>query len=131
MNGWRYRVTFLAALWAAAKIHADMMHPLPNTPLGMLVFHGSAGLIDLILIYCAPTFLSGPLCDDTQTLCLISIVANFLGWLLYLAYAPPAFYNSFMWGLGCVQSVRLFLVDDDASSAIRRGMVRRHDLGRA
>lgn len=128
MNAWRSRLTALIALWAFNMVHSEIATFLPNSPLGMLLVHGSAGLIDLGLIYCAPTFLSGPVCDDTEILCLISIVANFIGWLLYLAYTPPEFYNSFMWGLGCVQSVRLFIVDSGDANSLGKHLVCRPGL---
>lgn len=124
MNRWRSRIVLILALMALVQIHAAITAALPNTPLGMLLFHGSAGLGDLFLIYCAPTILSGPLCDDTQNLCLISIVANFIGWLLYMAYVPPEFFNSFMWGLGCVQCVRLLIVDGDDVTHLGLRLVR-------
>ncbi len=90
----------------------------------MLIFHGGAALADLALIHCAPAFLSGPACDDTQTLCLISIVANFIGWLLYLAFFSPIYYDLFMWVLGYVQSMRLLIVDSDDANPVGVHMVR-------
>ena len=114
----------ILCLWIAARIHAEITGGLANTPESMLIFHGSAAFIDLLLLHCAPSLLSGALCDDTQNLCLVSIVANFAGWLLYLSYAPPEFYNSFMWGLGCVQSLRLLLVDSDDPNRMGLRMVR-------
>jgi hypothetical protein len=118
----------LLCLWAVVKVHSEIASGLGNTPVGMLMFHGSAALTDLLLLHCAPTLLSGALCDDMQNLCLVSIVANFAGWLLYLAYTPPEFYNSFMWGLGCVQSLRLFLVDSDDANHMGLHLVRRPDF---
>ena len=124
MNGWRSRLAMIAAIWIAFQAHASFAPYLPNSPAGMLAFHGSAALADLALIYCAPTFLSGPICDETQTLCLISIVANFIGWLLYLAYFSPVYFDLFMWVLGYVQSLRLLIVDSDDANHLGVHLVR-------
>lgn len=94
----------------------------------MLVFHGTAATIDLFLLYSAPRLLEGKLCDDIQTLCLVSIVGNALGWMLYLAYLPPVFFNTFMWGLGYVQLARLFMVDRHDDNTLGCDLVRRSDL---
>lgn len=130
MNGWRSRLTLGALMWVAIQAHGIFTDSLPNSPWGMLVFHGSAATVDLFLLMCAPFFIDGRLCDDIEALCLASIVGNALGWALYLAYASPDFYNTYMWGLSYVQWGRL-LLDDDAINALRGFMVRRPDSGRA
>jgi hypothetical protein len=92
--------------WATAQ--------LPNTPVDMLLFHGSAALIDLFMLYAAPAVLNGRLCTDTQKLLLASIVGNAAGWLLYMAYVSPIFYNTFMVALTYAQLLRLFIPDRHA-----------------
>lgn len=119
-------VLLLVATWFA---HHHATAGLPNTPTGMLAYHGSAALVDLFILATLPRFLAGQLCDDLQTTCLLSIVANFAGWLAYMAYAPPSYYNTVMLGLSIVQFIRLLLVDGDAYPAIGRGVVRRPHLG--
>jgi hypothetical protein len=91
--------------------HGCATGQLPNTPVGMLLFHGSAALIDLAMLYAAPAVLHGRLCTDTQKLLLVSLVGNFAGWLLYVAYVSPIFYNTFMWTLTYAQLLRLFIPD--------------------
>ena len=81
---------------------------------GMALFHGSAAAIDFFILWCAPRFISGRLCDYTQTLCIVSVIANYVGWYAYTAYAPPIFYNTFTWGLTYVQWAVLLLVDRHA-----------------
>jgi hypothetical protein len=71
----------------------------------------------------------GRLCDDLENLCLVSMVGNALGWALYLAYAPPVIYNTFMTGLGYAQWMRLFYVGrDDADCSLGSDLVRRPDF---
>lgn len=113
MNDWRFRGVFGILIWVTMQLHSMMTESLPNTDAGMLIFHGSAALVDFILLYSAPSFMVGQLCDDIQRLCLASIVVNFLGWLAYTAYAPPLIYNTVMWGLSYAQWGRLLIVDDD------------------
>jgi hypothetical protein len=87
---------------------------LPNTPVDMLLFHGSAALVDLLLLYLAPAVLKGRLCADSQKLLFVSIVGNATGWLLYMAYVSPIFYNVFMVGVTYAQLLRLFIPDRHA-----------------
>lgn len=102
--------------------HSLAMASLPNSPGGMLAFHGSAALLDWLLLLAAPFVLSGRLCDHTQHLLLASISGNALGWLLYMAYAPPVFYNVFMWVLTVAQWL-LLVVPDRPDADRARGAV--------
>lgn len=129
MNGWRSRVLLAALMLLTMQIHAAVMADVPNTDGGMLQFHLSAAVVDLFLLYCAPRFTAGRLCGDMQTLCLVSIVANFVGWIAYMAYAPPIFYNTFMWGLSYVQWARLLLVDRHGDDCLGLYLVRGANRG--
>lgn len=128
MNGWRSRVAFGLLLWCVMQLHAYSTGSLSNTPVGMTVFHGSAALLDLLLLYCAPAVISGRLCDDIQNLCLFSIAGNALGWLAYLAYVPPIFYDSAMWVLSIVQWGRLLFVDTGDADYLGPDLVRGADM---
>lgn len=110
----------------AMLVHSMATGSLPNTDEGMLQFHGSAATVDFMLLYIAPRFIGGRLCDDTQILCLVSCVANFLGFIAYTAYSPPIFYNWFMWGLAHVQFGRILLVDHHGADYLGFDLVRRH-----
>ena len=110
MNGWRSRVSLALVIALVMKVHFEVMGDVPNTDEGMALFHVSAMLCDLAILWCAPRFVAGRLRDDTQTLCLVSVVANLVGWKAYTAYAPPIYYDTFMWGLSYVQFGRLLLV---------------------
>lgn len=131
MNGWRSRLGFGLLILAAMSVHSSSLAGVTNSPLGMLAFHGSAALVDFALLLAAPYWIAGRLCDDTEILLLLSIVGNAVGWGLYMAYAPPVFYDVFMWGLSIAQWLRLLYVDDHDSSSIGHGMVRGDNLRRS
>lgn len=111
MTSWRSRIITGLLFLAAMKIHEYATADMPNSPVSMLLFHGSASMVDLVLLYAVPAIIAGRLCDDMQALCLASIVVNFIGWLLYMAYASPIFYNVISWSLAYVQWLRLFMAD--------------------
>ncbi len=112
-------VVFLLAI----KAHSIALDGKPNTDAGLLCFHLSAAVVDLLLLKSSPRFVEGRLCSDMQILCLVSMVANFVGWIAYTAYAPPIFYNTFMWGLSYVQWGRLLLVDRHGADYLRVDLV--------
>jgi len=116
MNNWRSRLAMLAVMLAMPQAHTMTWELIGkiNTDEGMALFHGSAAAVDFFILWCAPRFISGRICDHTQTLCLVSVVANYVGWYAYTAYAPPIYYNNFMWGLCYVQWAVLLLVDRHA-----------------
>ena len=103
MTSWRSRLGMGLLIAVFMAIHDSATETLPNTPEAMLLFHGSAALLDWLLLWIAPRLLSGPLCDRTQWLLLYSIVGNATGWALYMSYASPIYYNVSMWALTIVQ----------------------------
>jgi len=114
MNTWRARFQMWLLITGILVVHAVSAGSLPNTPVAMLLFHGSAALLDWLLLCASSGLLSGRLCEHTQWLLLISICGNFAGWILYMSYAPPSYYNWFMWWLTVAQLVRLFIPDRHA-----------------
>ena len=96
---------------AVMLLHQFATDQLPNTPIAMLVFHGSAALSDLLLLQVTPMILIGRLCVNSQCLLLASIMGNFAGWLLYMSYAPPSIYNNYMLAITVAQVSRLFIRD--------------------
>lgn len=114
MNTWRVRCLGCASILLTMLVHARATETLPNSPVGMLAFHGSAALLDLLLLIAAPAALHGRLCTDCQRLLLASIIGNFVGWLLYMAYVSPIYYNCCMWALTYAQLLRLFIPDRHA-----------------
>jgi hypothetical protein len=126
MNSWFSRVIAALLILLAMYGHGWATHQLPNTPVDMLLFHGSAALLDLLMLYATPAVLNGRLCTDTQKLLLASIVGNAAGWLLYMAYAPPIFYNTYMVAVTYAQLMRLIIPDRHADST-GSTLVRRPD----
>lgn len=129
MNCWRSRLVLGLVFLVAAHMHGLVTESLPNSPESMLIYHGSAGAVDLVLLSCAPWLIHGRLCDDIQALCLASIVANFLGYLAYLAYFPPVFYDTAILGICYAQYGRLIVGDnnDDYARLLGFGLVRSAD----
>ena len=124
MNSWRARGVAASLMLLAIYGHGWATHQLPNTPIDMLLYHGSGALVDLLMLYAAPAVLSGRLCVDSQKLLLASIVGNAVGWLLYMAYAPPVIYNVYMVALTYAQLLRLLVPDRHVDTT--RGPLVRH-----
>lgn len=111
MNSWRVRFTVCILMMTIMAMHDIATESVPNTPEGMLVYHGSGALFDWLLLMIVPRCLSGDLCKHSQWLLLVSIIGNFGGWILYMAYASPSLYNVFMWVLTAAQWLRLIIPD--------------------
>lgn len=110
MNGWRQRLMMIFAISMATVIHDWVMLDCANTPEMMLIYHGSAGAIDLFLLWIVQHHISGRLCDHIQASCIASVVINYVGYRLYMAYSPPDLYNYLIAGLSYVQYLRLLYV---------------------
>jgi len=130
MNPWRYRLAAGLLIYAVMQAHAFAMENVPNSPGGMLLFHGSAALCDLMLIYCLPWFVSGELCLHLESSCSVSMICNAIGWFLYLAYAPPSIYNTLMWSITYLQWGRLLMADSDDPDSVGCNMVFSNHTGR-
>jgi hypothetical protein len=109
-NSWKARLLFGLAIWVANIVHHEIVADCANTPEAMFLYHFSAAAVDCMLLVSAASCLKGRLCDDLETLCLVSIVVNGLGFLAYMAYAPPITYNYAIGVLGYVQYARLLMV---------------------
>ena len=131
MNHWRYRLLTGILFWLVMQVHGEVTACLPNSPAGMFAFHFSAALVDFFLLVSASDLISGRLCGDIQTLCFVSIVVNFLGFIAYQAYVPPVFYNTAMWVLAYVQWARLLLSDRYDLDGLGRNIFRCADSRRA
>lgn len=115
-------------------IHRQLTGSLENTPVGMLMFHGSAMLVDWLLLWLvAPILLQGRLLDWSQWFLVAFMIGNALGWILYMSYAPPSIYNTYMWVLTVAQWACLFIPDrtdeDNSTDRPRVDMVHHRHIG--
>ena len=124
-NCWKVRLMFAALLWFTGLAHHELVREVENTPAGMLIYHGLAAATDFLLIVFAANLFSGRLSNDMQMLCYFSMVANFAGWIMYVAYAPPLMYNAAIGVLGYVQLFRLLTMDTYVDRAWHR-IIRGH-----
>lgn len=108
-NSWYSRIAAGLLGLGVSLLHGELSADVQNTDFGMFLYHWSAGCAEFLLIAMAPFFLDGKLCDRIQISCAASIIANGLGWLAYLAYAPPVFYDTVILGISCGQIIILFM----------------------
>lgn len=120
---------YAGALLITGAAHHNLVSGVCNTPSGMLLYHGSAAAMDFLLLICAANFLKGRLSRDMQILCWFSMIVNFCGWLLYLAYAPPITYNYAIGALGYVQIARLIYLGPYGINSAGNFHVRGNDFG--
>lgn len=107
MNGWMSRITTALAFSLLQWIHSFI--DVSNTPQGLLIYHGSSALFDLVAIFIVSELLTGQLARDLCTLTLASIGINGLGWAGYLLYLDPIWYDSALTSLIMVSYLRLFV----------------------
>lgn len=131
MNSIAKRALVALSLWLAAYLHLKLCADVPNTPEGMFLYHGGAALFDFATLAVSAYMLEGRLSDDMQALCFASMVVNFTGFLLYVAYAPPTLYDRVIEALGYVQYIRLVLGDHATFSLLGSDMVHRPPVSRS
>lgn len=108
-NGWRFRIAAGLLGFGVAQLHGWLAADVPNTDVGMFIYHWSAGCAEFLLLAAAPYFLQGTLCDRIQYSCVASILANGLGWLAYTAYTPPMYYDFTIGVISCGQILLLLV----------------------
>jgi hypothetical protein len=128
---WPQRAAFCLLLALVIVLHTHAVSSVENSPAGMLVYHGSAMLGDYALFRIVPFALRGALCDDLQSLFFASMVINLMGWLAYVAYVSPVFYDTAIAAVTYAQYARLLLVDSDDALSLWDRMVRGLHIGRA
>ncbi len=122
MNSWSGRFQLLLVMVLVMSAHSIATVGVANSPAYMLVFHGSAALLDWILAFIVPAYLSGRRCEIVQWLMIGSILGNFAGWILYMNHFPPVYFNALMWTLTVVQCV-FILAPDLRDAAFRNNLV--------
>lgn len=119
---------YALALWLTGVVHHNLVQNVSNTPEGMFIYHASAAATDYLLLMCASSVLYGRLADDMQHMCLLSMVINFIGWVLYMAYAPPNTYDLAIGILSYVQYARLINLGIYGTDRVGESVFRGHDL---
>jgi len=72
-----------------------LIHEFFMSDLDGLAYYGSAALLDLGIIILTSGITPVPkMVIDLHRICMVSILINFIGWLIWLAYLPPAAYDS-------------------------------------
>lgn len=104
---------FLLAMGLLQVVHHHLFSDLPNTDEGMLVYHGTAALADMYLIYIASELLSGELSFQIQCLNLASIVANAAGYFAYTQYVSHWLYDISILGVSLVLVTKLLWIPRD------------------
>lgn len=104
----RWAMVFVLVL--AGLAHAATSDATPNTPFGMAVFHGVAALVDILILLTVSNVLDGSVRRHTQSLLCASAAGNLFGYVLYMLYVSPAYYDGFMWALTALQIARLLYV---------------------
>jgi hypothetical protein len=123
-----------ALVVGAMLLHSLLLDGVPNSPMGMLMFHGSAATFDLALLFACQNILLSDTSFDIEMLCMASILVNFLGWLAYLAYAPSVFYNSATIILTIILAARLLMVSNNGGHTKNNSwlsVVRNYCIGRS
>lgn len=71
-----------------------LMHEFSLSHLEGLEYYGSAALVDLgIMIAVSGISPTPAMVINLQRVCIVSIITNFLGWVMWLTYLPPIAYN--------------------------------------
>ena len=84
----------------AVFLCATLIHDMALTHLDGFLYYGSAALLDLFIIGVTSGIQPTPnLVIDLHRICMLSMVANLAGWLLWLAYFPPITYDVVFIGL--------------------------------
>lgn len=126
-NSWAARCLYGLTLWLSGAAHHILVGGIENTPEGMFVYHLSAAATDYMLLISASSVLAGRLVRNMQALCFMSMIVNFAGWVLYMAYSPPSTYDYAILGIGYVQFGILFTVGLYGTDRVGDGIVRGPD----
>lgn len=83
---------FFAAL---AFVAITLLHELFLSHYDGLLYYGSAALFDLAIIIATSGIRPVPeMVLSLHRICLVSILANFLGWVIWFLYFPPLIYDA-------------------------------------
>jgi len=109
MNTLRDRLSLWCLSLSTGYAFASVISARPAGEYWDMAYFGSAATVDWAMYYFCSAYLSGKLCRDMEALCIASIVANALGFALYMAEYPPTIYNLMIAGLNYVFAIRLLM----------------------
>lgn len=126
MNRLRSCIALGAAFWLSAGAFDTLIVLRPETVDWDMAYFGIAATVDWMMYRMTPRFIGGALCRHVEALCIASIVANALGFALYLADTPPDIYNWIIKGINYALAIRLTITGggDAINYFDLRGMVR-------
>ncbi len=80
---------------ALSFVGVTLSHELFLSNLDGLQYYGSAALFDLVIIILTSGINPVPkMVIDLHRICMVSIIANLVGWVLWFLYVPPLFYDA-------------------------------------
>lgn len=117
MNTLLRRVSLGLTFYLTAKMFDFLVKPnLPDGYYGVLLYFGAAASVDWFMFYSCQKIVFGTLRRDMEALCIASILANALGFALYMAPSPPIPYpDAYVWtiyGINHVLAIRLLFLGD-------------------
>lgn len=110
-NSLRARLAVLLAMGLIQTVHTLTLGDWPNNPLGAFIYHGSAALCDLWMIWIAAAYLRGSTEIQIECLSLASIIVNAVAFFLYMRHYPAQLCNTAMLGVSLVYIARLLWID--------------------
>jgi cell division protein FtsX len=93
----------------ALLAHACATDMVANDPEGMAIYHFSGAIMDALLCFVVTGALSGLRGRLMGWLMAASIGANVVGYVLYMGYVSPVYYNAAMWSLTAAQALVLLV----------------------
>lgn len=109
MSALSLRIKVALGVLLALAAHACATDNTPNTPEGMFIYHVSGALMDTMLCFVVTFALSGLRGRIMGWLMVAAIATNVIGYVLYMLYVSPAYYNTAMWSLTAAQFAVLFV----------------------
>lgn len=109
MNSLSLRIKVALGVLLALAAHAFATDQAPNTPEGMFIYHISGALMDAMLGAVVTFALMGARGRVMSYLMLASVITNVAGYVLYMLYMSPVYYNAAMWSLTAAQFAVLFV----------------------
>lgn len=110
MNSPRHRIGLAIVVLVMCQTFDFAIKPLlPDNEFGAVLYFGLAATCDWIQFYICRLYVTGTLRRDIEALCIASIVANALGFALYMAPSPPNIYpDLYVWSIKGINYVLAF-----------------------